>query len=97
MICESDTTANDWAGVACTRWVDKTFNDLYDQAQSELDPAKNRALWIKMNDRVVDQTVSVPLIDRKVVSARANSLDTGANMSAFDDETWNIADWTRRG
>jgi peptide/nickel transport system substrate-binding protein len=87
--------ANNWSGTACTRWVDKTYNDLYDQVQTELEPAKSRDLWIKMNDRVVDQTVSVPLIDRQLVSAHANSLNTGPNMSAFDDETWNIADWIR--
>lgn len=88
---------NNWSGIACTRWVDKTYNDLYDQVQTELDPAKGHDLWVKMNDRVIDQLASVPLIDRKSVSARASTLDTGPNMTAFDDETWNIADWTRRG
>ncbi|HYM71207.1 MAG TPA: hypothetical protein VEZ44_16545, partial [bacterium] len=53
-------------------------------------------LWVKMNDRVVEQAVAIPLINRKLVSARANTLDTGPNMSPFDDETWNIADWRRK-
>ncbi|HLJ58159.1 MAG TPA: peptide ABC transporter substrate-binding protein [bacterium] len=87
---------NDWSGIACTRWVDKTYNDLYERAQNELDPKKNADLWIKANDRVVEQGVAIPLIDRKLVSARANTLDTGANMTPFDDETWNIADWRRK-
>jgi peptide/nickel transport system substrate-binding protein len=87
---------NDWSGIACTRWIDKTFNDLYDEAQHELDPQKSRQLWVTMNDRVVGQAVAIPLVDRKLVSARANTLDTGPNMSPFDDETWNIADWKRR-
>jgi peptide/nickel transport system substrate-binding protein len=89
--------ANDWSGLNITRWIDKTYNEMYDQVQAELDPAKSAALWIKMNDRVVDQVVTIPLIDRKSVSAHATTLDVGPNMSPFDDETRNIADWSRRG
>ncbi|HXX40508.1 MAG TPA: peptide ABC transporter substrate-binding protein [bacterium] len=87
---------NNWSGLNITRWVDKQYNTWYDQAQAELDPKKSAELWIKMNDRVVDQAASIPLIDRKIVSACANSLDVGPNLSPFDDETWNIADWVRK-
>jgi len=88
---------NDWSGLDLTRWIDKTYNDMYDQVQAELDPKKSAELWIKMNDRVVDQVVTIPLIDRKAVSARGNTLDVGQNLSPFDDETRNIADWRRTG
>ncbi|GEM_PF-6416778 len=49
-----------------------------------------------MNDRVVDQAVSIPLIDRKSVDAHVNSLDVGKNLSPFDVGTRNIADWRRK-
>jgi peptide/nickel transport system substrate-binding protein len=88
---------NNWSGLDICRWVDKEYNALYDQALVELDPQKNRELWIKMNDRVVDQGVTLPLIDRKIVSAHAKTLDVGQNMSPFDSETRNIADWVRTG
>jgi len=87
---------NNWSGLDICRWVSKEFNQLFEQAQAELDPKKADALWIKMNDIVVNQGVSLPLIDRKFVSARASSLDVGQNMSPFDSETRNIADWGRR-
>ncbi|HYM71206.1 MAG TPA: peptide ABC transporter substrate-binding protein [bacterium] len=87
---------NDWSGLDITRWVDKDFNAWYDQAQVELDPKKNADLWIKMNDRVVDQAVSIPLIDRKSVDSHVNSLDVGQNLSPFDSATRNIADWRRK-
>ncbi|HLW60957.1 MAG TPA: peptide ABC transporter substrate-binding protein [bacterium] len=87
---------NNWAGLDICRWVDKEYNQLFDTAQSELDPKKNDALWIKMNDIVVAQGVSLPLIDRKFVSARSTTLEVGANMSPFDSETRNIADWVRK-
>lgn len=86
---------NNWSGRNFTRWVNKEFNTLYDEALKELDPQKNAALWIKMNDLVVDQAVALPLIDRKNVSVRAKTLDTAGNMSPFDAETRNIADWRR--
>jgi peptide/nickel transport system substrate-binding protein len=87
---------NNWSGRNIMRWASKEFNQMYDQAQAELDQKKNDALWVKMNDLVVTQGVSLPLIDRRFVSARAKSLDVGENLSPFDSETRNIADWRRR-
>jgi len=63
----------------------------------ELDPKKNDSLWMKMNDMIVTEGIAIPIIDRKNVSARARTLDVGANMTPFDSETWNIADWRRTG
>jgi peptide/nickel transport system substrate-binding protein len=86
---------NNWSGDDITRWVDPEYNRLYDQALVELNPAKNRDLWIRMNNRVVSQGVSLSLIDRDAVSAHAKTLDVGDNLSPFDSETRNIADWRR--
>ena len=88
---------NNWSGRNVVRWISKEFNQLFDQAQMELDPQKNAALWIKMNDLVVSQGVSLPLIDRREVAARAKNLNVGENLTPFDAHTWNIADWRRTG
>ena len=66
--------ANNWAGIDYVRWVDKQYNDWYDQVLVELDPEKSRALWIQMNDRVNEQAASWPLIDRTSVSAHATRI-----------------------
>jgi peptide/nickel transport system substrate-binding protein len=87
---------NNWSGRNVGRWVNKDFNQLFDQAQLELDLQKNDALWIKMNDLVVTQGASLPLIDRREVAARGKTLDVGENMSPFDSQTRNIADWRRK-
>jgi len=76
--------------------VSKEYNQLFDQAQTELDLKKNDALWIKMNDLVVGQGISLPIIERTIVAARSVTLDTGPNMTPFDSEPWNIADWRRK-
>ncbi len=86
---------NNWSGRNAARWINKEYNQMYDQAQSELDPKKNDALWIKMNDLVVSQAVSLPIIDRTSVAARSATLETGPNMTPFDSQPWNIADWRR--
>lgn len=86
---------NNWSGANFIRWVSREFNALYEEALKELDPQKNAALWIKMNDLIVDQAVVFPMIDRTNVSARAKALDTAGNMTPFDAETRNIADWRR--
>jgi peptide/nickel transport system substrate-binding protein len=87
---------NNWYGLNISRWVNPEYNQLYDQVQSELDPKKSDPLWIRMNDIVVTEGASLPIIDRRIVSAHVNTLDVGANMSPFDSETRNIADWRRK-
>ncbi|HEX2681240.1 MAG TPA: peptide ABC transporter substrate-binding protein [Candidatus Dormibacteraeota bacterium] len=86
---------NNWSGRNIMRWVNPEFNKLFNDAQSELDPKKNDALWIKMNDLIVSQGISLPLIDRRFVTVRTNNLEVGENLSPFDSETRNIADWRR--
>ncbi len=88
---------NNWSGRNIMRWVNPEYNKLYDAAQTEMDPKKNDALWIKMNDLVVGQAITLPIIDRRLVSVRAKTLDVGANLSPFDDEPRNVADWRRVG
>jgi peptide/nickel transport system substrate-binding protein len=88
---------NDWSGQNFCRWQNKEYNALYDQGTKELDPQKNTAAWIKANDIVVDQVAVIPLINRKSVDAKAKTLDTANNLSAFDSATRNIADWRRTG
>jgi peptide/nickel transport system substrate-binding protein len=88
---------NNWTGRNFCRWVNQEYNALYDRGLAELDPKKNDALWIKMNDLVVSQAVTLPIIHRKIIDARARTLDVGANMTPFAAETWNIADWRRVG
>src|SRR5262249_29857542 len=78
---------NNWAGDNYVRWVNKDYNQMYDQVLVELDQKKADALWIKMNDLVVTQAISIPLIDRRIVSTRTKNVDVADNMTPFDSET----------
>jgi peptide/nickel transport system substrate-binding protein len=86
--------ANNWAPQNYHKWSDDEYNRLYEQAQLEQDPEKNRQIWIRMNDIVVDAHISVPLVERKFASGRAKGLE-GTGQSPFDSETHNIADWKK--
>ncbi len=88
---------NNWSGDNYIRWVNKEYNQMYDQVLVELDQKKADALWVKMNDLVVSQAVSLPLIDRRIVSTHSKNLDVVENMTPFDSETRNIAEWRRKG
>ena len=86
--------ANNWAPQNFLKWISPEFNKLYDQAKTEVDPEKNRQLWIQMNDVVVNSFVDVPLIERKLTDAKAKDLK-GPALRPFDNLTWNAADWTK--
>jgi peptide/nickel transport system substrate-binding protein len=86
--------SNDWSGENRQKWLNDDFNKLYDTALAELDPAKSRDLFQKMNDLVVNDFVAIPLIDRKRVSAASKALK-GPQLIQFETDIWNIADWSR--
>jgi peptide/nickel transport system substrate-binding protein len=86
--------ANNWQGGNRPHWINKDFNTLYEQAVKETDAAKAKDLFIKMNDLVIQSFVTIPLIDRRFVSAHSKALK-GPVLSPFDSETWNVADWTK--
>jgi peptide/nickel transport system substrate-binding protein len=87
--------ANQWSGSNYERWENADFNKLYSQALIEVDPQKLAGLMQKMNDLVVSNYVTVGLIDRKNVDAKAKTLQ-GPDVAVFDSNMWNIADWTRQ-
>ena len=51
-------------------------------------------MWQKLNEIVIKDFASVPLVDRAFSSGKAKGL-TGPAPRTFDSETWNIADWKK--
>ena len=49
---------------------------------------------MQLNDLVVNNYISIPLIDRNNADGKLKNLQ-GPNLTPFDDLSWNIADWTR--
>ncbi len=87
---EVATKANKWQGRNIVRWQNAEADKLYNQAQTELDPVKRAALFIKMNDLIVADNV-LPLLHRAKVSAVIAKLH--APQSGWDNDLWDLPDW----
>src|SRR6185436_11813220 len=88
---EVSTKANKWQGRNISRWRSDEYDKVFHAAQSDLDPVRRASLFVKANDMVVNQQVVIPVIARHAVQAIATKLH--ANMSGWDNNTWDIQDW----
>jgi peptide/nickel transport system substrate-binding protein len=88
---EAASKANKWQGRNITRWRSQEYDDNYKAGQNELDPVKRAAIFIKANDLVIKDIVVIPVVARPGVAALGNKLR--ANLSGWDNNTWDIQDW----
>jgi peptide/nickel transport system substrate-binding protein len=84
---------NKWQGGNPTRWRNEEYDKIYRAAQGELDPVKRAALFIKMNDMVVEDVAVIPVVNRRWVAAMSHKLR--ATLSGWDNDFWNLKDWYR--
>jgi peptide/nickel transport system substrate-binding protein len=87
---------NKWTGRNLARWRNAEFDKLWKQADVEMDPVKRAALFIRMNDLVVQQRVVIPITWRNVMHAAANSVG-GIEPNGWDSIFGSIAYWYRQG
>ena len=86
---------NKWQGRNITRWRNEEFDKLHKASESELDPVKRAALFIKMNELVIQNVVVIPVVFRPRVAAVANTLR--AEQSGWDSDFWSLQSWYREG
>jgi peptide/nickel transport system substrate-binding protein len=84
---------NKWQGRNITRFVNKEFDETHKAAQSELDPVKRAALFIKMNDILIDHVATIPIVNRPIVAALSNKLR--APLTGWDNDVFLLKDWYR--
>ena len=85
--------ANKWQGQDVSRWHSQAYDDAFHASESELDPVKRAALFIKMNDMVVEDHTIIPVVYRPGVAGMAKNLR--ATLSGWDNAFWNLKDWYR--
>ena len=90
---EVASKANKWLGVNLVRWRSDEFDKAYRASESELDPVKRAALFIRMNDLVIGDGYVVPLIHRTGVAGLASKLV--APLSGWDTHMSSLQDWYR--
>jgi len=86
--------SNGWSGLNISRWQNADYDKAYQQALTEVDPSKQPALFITMNDLVVNQVAVVPMVARNLVNGVANSI-RNMTPSSCAGSTWDVANWTR--
>jgi peptide/nickel transport system substrate-binding protein len=86
---------NKFQGRNITRWRNEEYDKLYRAAESELDPVKRAALFIKMNDLVIQNVVVIPVVFRPRVAAVSSRLRV--EQSGWDSDFWNLQNWYREG
>lgn len=92
---EVSTKENKWQGRNITRWRNEDYDKAFRAAEGELDPVKRAALFIRMNDLVIENQVVIPVAYRPRVSAVSSKLH--APLSGWDNDLWNLRDWYREG
>ena len=87
------TKENKWQGQNFPRYINKDYDAVVAAAESEVDPIKRAALYIKANDLLIQDTVFIPVQHRLKVEAAANTLRPV--VSGWANETDNLFDWYR--
>jgi len=77
-----------------TRWRNEEYDKLWKAAEHEMDPVKRAALFIKMNDLVIQNVVVIPVVARPGVAAISNRL-RDAVQSGWDSNFWALAYWSK--
>jgi peptide/nickel transport system substrate-binding protein len=86
--------ANQWTGRNVVRWANAEYDRLWKQAETELDPVTRAALFIRMNDLLIEDVVVIPVVWRQEVSAVSHTL-RGIGLSPWDSILWDLAFWYR--
>jgi peptide/nickel transport system substrate-binding protein len=87
---------NKWQGRNITRWRNEEYDKVFRAAETELDAVKRAALFIKLNDLVIQNIVVVPVVLRPAVAAISSRL-RGAEQSGWDSNFWSLENWYREG
>jgi len=86
---------NKWQGRNITRWRNEEYDKLFRAAESEMDGVKRAALFVRMNDLVIQNIVAVPVVGRPRVAAISNRLR--CEQSPWDSDFWSLQNWYHEG
>ena len=86
---------NKWQGRNITRWRNEEYDRIYTASDSELDPVKRAALFVKMNDLVIQNVVVIPVLWRSNVSASSLTLK-GMDLTGWDSTFWRLPYWYKQ-
>jgi len=83
---------NKWASRNITRWRNEEYDRLWRAADTEMDPAKRAALFIRMNDMIIQNVVVIPVLWRNGVGGAGTRL-RGMDLTGWDTTMWRLPYW----
>ena len=86
--------SNGWNGGNTSRWANDDYDALFEAAKTEIDPDKLTDLFVQMNDAVITNHVTVPIVlvsPRRGISKQLRKENIAR--AAFSYDYWNIANW----
>jgi peptide/nickel transport system substrate-binding protein len=86
------TKENKWSGSNVTRFRNEEYDKLWRGSENEIDAAKRAAMFIRMNDIVIQNVVVIPVLWRNGVSAVGKQLQ-GMGLSGWDSNLWHLPYW----
>jgi peptide/nickel transport system substrate-binding protein len=90
---EAASKENKWQGRNVARWQNKEYDDLYHQAERELDPVKRAMMYITLNEMAVGDNYIQPVVYRPRVTALNSNLNV--DLSGWDNDMYQLASWYR--
>ena len=87
--------ANKWQRFNVWRYRNDEYDRIYRASETEMDPVKRAALFIRMNDIVVQDGIVVPIAMRARASALSRTLRNAETNPYSEIDFWNIGAWYR--
>jgi peptide/nickel transport system substrate-binding protein len=91
---EAASKENKWQGRNNTRWRNEEYDRIWKAAESEMDPVKRAAHFVRLNDLVVQHVVSIPILWRNFVAGVSTRLRS-TELSSWDSYLWRLPYWHR--
>jgi peptide/nickel transport system substrate-binding protein len=91
---EVSSKDNKFALTNKTRWRNEEYDRTWKAAEAEMDPVKRAALFVKMNDLVIQNIVVIPVVFRPRVAAISNRM-RDVVQSGWDGDFWALPYWSK--
>lgn len=83
---------NEWSLPNWSRYCNPKFDELFQQAATELDQTRRAELFVQMNELLIQDAAVIPLVALTTPVLVSKELK-GYDFTAWDSDPWNIADW----
>lgn len=83
---------NEWSLPNWSRYCNPKFDELFQQAATELDQNKRAELFVQMNELLIQDAAVIPLVALTTPVLISKDLK-GYDFTAWDSDPWNIQNW----